>query len=98
MELWIRSQDKYHLVEATEIDLYVDNKNVITVNGYPFGSYKTKERALEVLDEIRKCIVDKKVLYTCNCLLTLVNKNTINEVEKIIDRTSKIAVYEMPEE
>lgn len=60
--LWVRSQDKSELVKVFEI--YVDN-NLIKANfkshynGCQYidlGEYKTKERALEVLDEIQKKI------------------------------------------
>lgn len=56
MELWIRSQDKEILMKANRID--VDDKNIIVWDndchcGETYmGEYKTKERALEVLDEI----------------------------------------------
>ena len=68
MELWIRSQDKMNLVQIKQISLnYQDNKQVIA-NYVPeqyensgcyfelLGTYKTKERALEVLDEIQEHI------------------------------------------
>ena len=61
MELWIRSQDKTKLVKVDNISymdmaedyekeihsLWNDCKGIL-------GTYKTKERALEVLDEIQK--------------------------------------------
>ena len=64
MELWIRSQDKTRLVKITQVK-FVDKesdlddfKNVIRgygVDGFNFrlGTYETKERAIEVLDEIQ---------------------------------------------
>ena len=65
MELWIRSQDKMNLVKVRQINVnYQDNKQIIA-NYMPelyensgeyyeiLGTYKTKERALEVLDEIQ---------------------------------------------
>ena len=70
MELWVRSQDKMNLVQIKQISLnYQDNKQVIA-NYVPeqyensgcyfelLGTYKTKERALEVLDEIQNIIID----------------------------------------
>jgi hypothetical protein len=70
MDLWIRGQDRDVLASAK--GLYIsDNYEVIksypkevkeylnsTIenNEYRFGSYKSKERALEVLDEIQKKI------------------------------------------
>lgn len=110
MDLWIRSQDKMNLVKVRQVSVNYQNSKQIIANYTPelfensgeffelLGTYKTKERALEVLDEIHNCILDKNVLNICNNLLTLANKNTINEVNQIISRAEKIAVYEMPKE
>lgn len=68
MELWIRSQDKMNLVKVRQIGVnYQDNKQIIAnytpelyenSGGYYelLGTYKTKERALEVLNEIQNKI------------------------------------------
>ena len=69
MELWIRSQDKMNLVKVRQISVnYQDNKQIIA-NYMPelyensgeyyeiLGTYKTKERTLEVLDEIQNYIL-----------------------------------------
>ena len=41
---------------------------------------------------------DKEVLDGNNNILTLANKNSLNEVKQILARTEEIAVYEMPKE
>lgn len=109
MNLWVRSQDKERLVKVNNVqytyrkgDLYSDVRGKHYIGTYYdnleiLGEYATKERALEVLDEIHKCIIDKEVLDGCNNILTLANKNSLNEVKQILARTEKIAVYEMPE-
>ena len=56
MELWVRSQDRESL--CTINGIAVDDNTVITVsltlkNIFTLGTYKSKERALEVLDEIQ---------------------------------------------
>jgi len=64
MELWIRSQDKMRIFKMTldvsiipfrnekgETEKYIIGCNDYEMN-YEIGSYKTKERAIEVLDEI----------------------------------------------
>ena len=69
MELWIRSQDKMNLVKVRQIGVnYQDNKQIIA-NYTPelyensgeyyeiLGTYKTKERAIEILDEIQNYIL-----------------------------------------
>ena len=75
MELWVRSQDKRRMLKAIDFYVkettkstkdYVNNQNtfdiyVINVAGQAvsFGVYPTKERALEVLDEIESFMLDK---------------------------------------
>ena len=58
MELWIRSQNKTNLILAKDIvvsddsiKVYKDTELCTTV-----AKYKSKKRALEVLDEIQKYI------------------------------------------
>ena len=76
MNLWIRSQDKMNFVKVRQISVnYQDNKQIIA-NYMPelyensgeyyelLGTYKTKERALEVLDEIQNILKPKYILDT----------------------------------
>ena len=105
MELWIRSQDRMNLVQIKQISLnYQNNKQVIT-NYEPeqyensdcfyelLGTYKTKERALEVLDEIQ------------NAILGILSLEDIEE-QKIkqytgfacLSKVTNCLVYEMPKE
>lgn len=70
MELWIRSQDREDLVKVNalwimdnqiwmEVPFYENHKKVglsITGHNHKLAEYSTKERALEVLDEIQKLI------------------------------------------
>lgn len=69
MNLWVRSQDKMNLVKINQVNInYQDNKQIIA-NYVPelyensacyyelLGIYETKERALEVLDEIQNYIL-----------------------------------------
>ena len=61
MELWIRSQDKEILIKVDRIGIeefdngygIVTYERIGTKNEFGLGLYKTKERALEVLDEIQ---------------------------------------------
>lgn len=74
MKLWIRTQDKTKLMEAEELIIKeVVKTDANNVNGYkqevvgcnicvgyiPVALYKTKERALQVLDEIQNALVGK---------------------------------------
>ena len=65
MELWIRSQDKERLIKVSNVqytyrkgDLYSDVRGNHYIGTYYdnleiLGEYTTKERAIEVLDEIQ---------------------------------------------
>lgn len=54
MDLWIRSQDRETLIKANRIDV-VDTEIIIYEDDLDIhmAVYETKERALEVLDEIQ---------------------------------------------
>ena len=103
MELWIRSQDKTKLVKVNslwvmdnqiwmEVPFYENHKKLgLTVSGcnHKLATYKTKERAIEVLDEIQ------------NFICIEIHENNINYEEadlilkgKIVDSLCK--VYQMP--
>lgn len=66
MELWIRSQDREAIVKP--INIFLENplnsgetgiRGYFSNNSYKMlGYYKTKERALEVLNEIQRLIED----------------------------------------
>lgn len=87
MELWVRSQDKMKLVSNCNLYISTEMKNEYIVedlnNKYlKLGTYKSKERALEILDEIQERIIelDKAVIYSH------------------ISEEDYLNVYEMPEE
>lgn len=99
MDLWIRSQDKRELRPNPKLGIdEVENKFYI-VDRYDFeranilGTYKTKERALEVLDEIQ------------NAILGILSLEDIEE-QKIkqytgfacLSKVTNCLVYEMPKE
>ena len=55
MELWIRSQDRIFLRKVNTIGI-VEGRDFWSIDEnltVSFGKYKTKERAIEVLDEIQ---------------------------------------------
>ncbi len=55
MELWIRSQDRTFLRKVNTIGI-VEGRDFWSIDENltsSFGKYKTKERALEILDEIQ---------------------------------------------
>ena len=85
MELWIRSQDREMIYKANEIFYYrCTEAHSIQVNHENFGKYKSKERALEVLDEIEESTLGN-FSYRCPS-----NVKASKKEDTII--------YEMPEE
>lgn len=92
MELWIRSQDKSQLLKV--IGLYYDyqhNKHhitCITENDYYWvGIYATKERTLEILDEIQNYLINNSFVK---------KQNGLGEIIDLIP--NPLFVYEMPKE
>lgn len=60
MELWIRSQDRTKLFKVDSVaymdmseDMNIEVHSIWNVNGGILGTYRTKERALEILNEIQ---------------------------------------------
>ena len=96
MELWIRSQDKKHLLKVDNIkwfggELYTNSRvHLETIKdgvSYSLGIYHNGKRALEVLDEIQKGI----------------NEGCFKGEERYVEKAScyvipKLNVYEMPKE
>ncbi len=111
MELFIRSQDKTMLYKVNEIFVeseiinYIETgKYFICVNDEGFGTYKSKERALEVLDEIQRILkpaikaltplTESKEDYKNHCMKTeLVGYETTYDIVAL-----PTYVYEMPSE
>ena len=81
MELWIRSQDKRALLNVRQVR--INGLDIMCLNGELLGTYISKERALEVLDEIQEH-------------LDYLNIGNINRVDEKGFRVSTI--YNMPEE
>ena len=99
MNLWIRSQDKMNLVKIRQISLNYSNKKQIIANYMPdlfensgehyelLATYETKERALEVLDEIQDRMLKGAFAKKINGLgeeLDLISNNLL--------------IYQMPKE
>lgn len=113
MELWIRSQNKEKLLQIKEIYIHEDDDNTFYIwsNSYLLGTYETRKRVLEVLDEIQSKI---KQQFLCIPNPTLSCKN-IERAEDILNLKYKqdfimeppgidiepinisTIVYEMPE-
>ena len=92
MELWVRSQDKMNLVQIKQININYQNNKQVIANYIPetyensgeyyelLGTYKTKERALEVLDEIDERIAlinSMNLIFDTSSLISF--KNAVGE-------------------
>ena len=117
MELWIRSQDKEALIKVDKIFYwntcpemqntgkhYLGNKEWAGIADYTkLGEYKTKERALEVLDEIQDILKPTIITtsYECECKNNPTNKMKF-DLEMVPQKTEiqelSTYVYEMPKE
>ncbi len=97
MELWIRSQDKETLILAQHLDIYNVDKEIYSIeeSGNDIGTYKTRARAMEVLNDINeilnhKCMfdIDKKSWQTVFATYSSEKQNRI---------LTNMSVYQMPE-
>lgn len=103
MELWIRSQDKRILIKVYNVFLNAnyDNKRISTYDGdsnTTLGEYKTKERALEVLDEIEKILNPQLTIKNNGKIIgsfedTIVREGATYELKEL-----STFVYQMPAE
>lgn len=95
MELWIRSQNKENLVQIDSlyIDQNEENKELYDIlqGCILMGTYKTKERALEVLDEIQK-------LLTPNFNVNGSYQEVDLMLKSYLLNTQYGVIYEMPKE
>lgn len=113
MELYIRSQDKKKLHKINKLELDNDETGIFDLETYDLlGKYKTKERALEILDDIQDrmkniLILSIKTSMTCKDQHRLLdsykqefNKDFILETPtaEIKPVNSETVLYEMPKE
>lgn len=92
MKLWVRSQDKECLTMVNH--LYTnDNCEIKQQNDLILATYKSKERALEVLDEIQNKLLKSKYDKASEDY----GKHS-DYKDTLIEISSSNYVYEMPEE
>ncbi len=90
MELWVRSQDRevltpikmpltyYKNIDDENTIVYKESASYITT----MGTYKTKERALEVLDEIKNKLLDNVIATNEDGYATLLENTCFYEMPK----------------
>ena len=103
MELWIRSQNKETLIKIDYLYLDGTNKNVIigycqsTFTSPKLGTYKSKERALEVLDEIQNLFKPPMIIQKTEGVIATTD-NTMHIINPTYGEIKELStiVYEMP--
>lgn len=115
MDLWIRSQDRQDLILAKHITVETDCVYVLTTDDYRnyVGEYETKERALEVLDEIQNLIKNgTKIILQPKSPAMCITKEDFKKFKRmvkedafsiipdyfIVNKIDQEIVYEMPKE
>ena len=91
MELWIRSQDKMKLIRCIDLGIFEEQEGYTIYYDDSIdnmlGTYATKKRALEVLDEIQRILTGKKGMLT-----------TSNKKMEFIPFENQAIIYEMLKE
>ena len=111
MDLWIRSNDgvlfeKAEMIKVANIqDKGCNGKltnfryGIVVNNDYVFAEYKSKERALEVLDEIQNLLKPQTVLSKVGKPIAETCDGTVyREPDEYDIKELSTYVYEMPEE
>lgn len=110
MDLWIRSQNKNSLTKITCVYISDDDGNgeyimgTVDIKGHILlGRYRSKKRALEIIDEIQKVIKPSIITtnYECEIKENPTDKLSFNldmnpQKTEVIEMNTY--VYEMPEE
>lgn len=99
MELWVRSQDKEKLIKSENFKYGFGIYGHIILNGeIILGKYETKERALEILDEIQNILKPQKIIKIIDNTVKMENAiHIVNPTYETITQFDTY-VYEMPEE
>ena len=106
MELWIRSQDKLKLVKVNYVYAIENKINSFSIYGETIdsapiiGRYETKERALEVLDEIQSLLqptIEYKPIVQEEYNPAYTYKHFVKVDDNIEIKELSTFVYQMPE-
>lgn len=107
MELWIRSQDKLKLVKVNYVYAIENKINSFSIYGETIdsapiiGRYETKERAIEVLDEIQSLLqptIEYKPIVQEEYNPAYTYKHFVKVDDNIEIKELSTVVYQMPAE
>ncbi len=93
MNLWIRSQNKEELVLVTRIYLQNTNIRAIDFKGYSvnIGIYESRERAIEIIDEIQNKLQDK---FLCKPTALLKPEDLLKQEYELYEKGDKVLIYD----
>lgn len=100
MELWIRSQNRTMLCKPQYIELYGESEvhyGDISIGYRCVATYSTRERALEVLDEIQN-ILRPQIIFKSGKIIGGFNDTIISSEHEVETQELSTYVYEMPKE
>ena len=111
MELWVRSQNKCKLRKTDLINYtYEAGKHIIDCHGYPVGTYASKKRCLEIIDEIQKILSHNGMMLFKNVDISEIPKEAFEPFKalsylpyndknsEVTVHNAEVVVYEMPSE
>ena len=111
MELWVRSQNKCKLRKTDLINYsYEAGKHIIDCHGYPVGTYATKERCLEIIDEMQEFLMSSGMILFKNVDISEIPKEALEPFKalsylpngdnqsSVSVHNAEVVVYEMPQE
>lgn len=98
MEFWTRTQNKKGLCRLKDIYIREENSTFVLENKhYLLGTYKTEERALDILNEINFGIMYFGLSYSELKALAK-SENIKMQGNFVFNANTNVAVYNMPEE
>ena len=106
MELWIRNQNKGILQRTNALFISHSAENIWSIidnqNMTKYGEYETRERALDILDEIQNLLNPMLVFKNCNCTQEMLDNIKEAGACVVSDNTHieqiQTCIYEMPKE
>ena len=102
MELWVRSQDRKRLIKVSYLELEKDDYGFYILgredkfSGNRLATYKTKERALEVLDEIQNILKPKIIVKSGKPVAETLDGVVYKTPDEVEIKELSVVVYEMP--
>jgi hypothetical protein len=94
--MWVRTQERTLLLECKHFAIDIPDKTIYS-DGVRLATYATKERCLEVLDEIQEHIETRIVADEIMKRITDISDNY--DAEESVNRLKSLAcIYQMPKE